>query len=98
MEKAHASVGDPFCNVHRRAAPNFYAFLQSFVHRRAPQFLGIFTQFCLSPPPQNEISIGDRITGPPGFFHVRTPNLKFKLLTESLEGVVGEERIRRRQL
>jgi len=31
--------------------------------RRRPKFIGVFTQFCPSPPASNWISVGDRITG-----------------------------------
>ena len=64
MEKAHVAAGGPFFGVRRR---------------------GVFTQLCLSPPPpnfwaflhssarrrlKNWISVGDRITGSPGFYKV----------------------------
>ena len=53
--KAHVAAGGPFCAVRRR--PQFLGpFLHSFVRRR-PNF-------------KNWISVGDRITGSPGFIHV----------------------------
>ena len=59
MEKTHVAAGGPFCGM--RAAPNFWAFLHSFVRRRPScwAFLRSFARRRL----KNWISVGDRITG-----------------------------------
>ena len=69
MEKAHVAADGPICGVRRRPK-----FLHSFVLRR-PNFWAFVHSFALCRL-KNWISVGDVITGSPGFFHVRpaTPN------------------------
>ena len=62
MEKAHVAAGGPFCGVRRR--PKLLGVLiHSFVRRR-PIFGRLYA---VLPVAASKISVGDRITGSPGF-------------------------------
>ena len=55
MEKAPVAAGGPFwAFLHSFVRPNYWVSLGSFARRRL----------------KNWISVGDQITGSPGFFHV----------------------------
>ena len=51
------------------AAPNFWPFLHSFVRRRQPNFCEFLRSFARRRL-KNWITVCDRITGSPCFFHV----------------------------
>jgi len=67
MEKAHVAAGGPFCGV--RCRSKFFGRFYTVLSVAAPIF-GRFYAVLPVAASKNYISVGDRITGSPGFFHV----------------------------
>jgi len=67
MVKAHVAAGGPSFDVHRR--PKFLGRFYTVLSVAAP-ILGRLNAVLPITRLKNLISVGDRITGSPGFFHV----------------------------